>query len=290
MGELPSWLKQMEENWLFPELREDLQPLNHAKVKVVIGQFFEALGIALFGGAFGGSNGMWTVYPDGIKRKAYRNRDVLLEFKGGGYKYGFLIDVGQVVQYGKMLRGENVALLDSYKEEIPFWDADDGRARFNKPYLYYMFFVHNLSQIRKNHDTVSELLDGLSRGVVAAMVLPYPVVHTLVKSLTHRKYKGWDKGSRGGPGHEYFVRFSGVQVSRMANGQRSVREFLHGLVDGYGNELPFDPNALTVERYYIGARKVLHHAVNNFIMVVVREKDQWNPAPKWGRIVEFKGG
>jgi len=242
---------------LFPELSEDEQKLNSAKVKVVVGQYFEMLGVELFGAKYGEVTGDWKVYPD-----ATIGDHTLLEIKGGGRSYGFLIDMGQLRLYGE-LEGGALPYTDEFLE-VPFLDAADVRNPFKDPKVYYVCFVHGLKSIKKSCGTVSELIKALSHNVLGAIIMPRSAVQRLAGEQILREYTGWcDSGSRGGVGHEYFVRFSAYQAQRWANGLASP---------------PF--NGFKLRHHYVSYRKT-----NSFMMLVVGKH---TPVPKHSREVQFK--
>jgi len=285
----PPWLENYNKRYLFPELLEpDDVPLNSAKVKVVVGQFFEALGVQIFGAKYGEVNGCWKIYPDAWIKRAFKGRDVLLEIKGGGRSYGFLIDLGQVREYGDLQAGGSPFTKEYL--DIPFLSKSDIKPPFNNPMVYYVLFIHGLSSIKKTCETVPQLIKELSKNVIGAVVLPQSVVATMVeRHLTWREYMGRDKGSRGGKGHEHFVRLSAYKASKWANGTADITEFLGEIIAGDDNP-PWKVEDFAVDNFYIGSRKLLTHAVNNFMMGVVREKGLWTPKPKGARRVKFLEG
>jgi len=291
----PSWLDdRLRGNWLFPEFHPGNRELTAPKAKVVVGQFFEVMGTTLFQGEYGPNPSGWKIHPDTVLRRRWHNRDILLEIKGGGRSYGFLIDTGQHNFYKKMLDGWWPGQMTEEELEehrkIPFVTKADIKAFTKPPYFrpmsHYLFFVHDLSHITKTHETVDDLVASLCHSVLGAMMLPISVVDCLIDWLPLRAYTGWNEtGSRGGEDHPYFVRLSAYQVQRWINGVVDVNDAFDELAAK--DEDIWLRNRYDVNRYFVSTAKVLKHRVNPFMLMVMREPGSWNGKPKGSAEVKF---
>jgi len=291
----PKWLDdRLAGSWLWPEFKPLNRELTAPKAKVVVGQFFEVMGATLFNGEYGPNPQGWEIHPDTVLRKRWRNRDILLEIKGGGRAYGFLIDTGQHHFYNKMGNGWWPGkMTDEQLEEylkIPFLTVKEKRDAhkppYNNPLSYYLFFVHDLSAITKNHAIVDDLVASLCHSVLGAMVLPVDVVGQLIEWLPLRVYTGWcESGSRGSEAHPYFVRLSAYQAQRWINGVVDVNEAFDELAAK--DKSTWDGSGYVVNRYWISTAKVLKHRVNPFMLMVMRESGSWKGQPKGSTEVKF---
>jgi len=255
---IPEWMDDsLRQDWLFKELEPDQQPLNEGKVKVVIGQFYEALAAHILVGEFGERPAGWLVYPDVVIWGAHQFggeiHDVLVEVKGGSKRYGFIVDTGQTNEY------ENLQNCD-----FPF----------TQPEVMYLFFIHDLTKIETNHKTVDELIQALTKHTLAAVAMPLSIVKELEDILPLNGYAGWSNGSRGGPGHEFFVRLSSYRMHRWATGDEGFHDGIDRLAKK--NDRTWNRNGWVMRDEIITGAKIKDYVVSDFPMLAVREKGTWD--------------
>lgn len=200
----PPWLNQYEDLWLFDEMKENKVKVTAPMARVVIGQFFEVLAAAVLKAEHASPPDDWSVYPDVIK---WGESDTLYEIKGGAK--GFLIDVGQIYEYEKIM-----------KTDFPF----------TKPDVKYILFAYDMKQIVKSHSTLSSLVKDLCRKVVFGVQFPFEIVRQLPDKMHQYSYGKWGVTRQ----HPNYLRFKVTDFRKwIEGGIEGIRE---NMVEYFGKE------------------------------------------------------
>jgi len=248
----PVWLKHFKEGWLWEEMGNPNEEIGIAKLKVVIGGFYEVLAAQILKGEHGRCPQGWDVYPDvvlwGMGRRGKAKCDVLVEVKGGSRKYGFIIDHGQLREYDK---------LEAY--EFPF----------SNPVTYYMLFVHNVVGMGKENKSLDEILDMLCSNTVGAILIPKSMVKVWVECSPMRMYTYVNESSRGGLGHEYFSRMTGTKVEKWLHSPKEFGLTLEEMAKDGKYDWSMNGNKLSSR--FILNQEVMGKKVSPFLLTVVQD-------------------
>lgn len=206
---MPTWLRDELQGYLFGECSPMEESMSSAKLKVVIGGFYEHLAARMIGGEHGKVPPGWEVYPDVVLRGTGKERDLLVEVKGASRKYGIIVDHGQCKKY-----------MDMRSWVMPFYH----------PVVHYMFFIHNVKRPEATCKTVGEMVEALCDSTLCALLLPLDLIHVMTQLMPVLWYVGDGYGSRGDEEHPTYMRLSGPKIEKWCHSPMECRESIERLM------------------------------------------------------------
>jgi len=253
----PVWLRKFKQTWLWDDMRVMDEEINSAKLKVVIGGFYEVLASQILKGEHGDQPAGWDVYPDvilwGKGRREKRKVDLLVEVKGASRKYGFIIDHGQTREYEKLK-----------ENEFPF----------TAPITYYMLFVHNVLGLESMCKTTDDAVNILCTNTIGAILLPMDIIKKWIEWSTMNMYVLGGYGARGrngSAGHQYFSRMSGPMVERWIHSPDQLTLSMKSLAENQGYE--WSMNGWKIKSNFVLSQKIMGKDVSPFLLTKVVGSD-----------------
>lgn len=253
----PVWLKKFKGTWLWDDMAKTEDEVTSAKLKVVVGGFYEVLASQILKGEHGDCPLGWDVYPDvilwGKGRREQERCDLLVEVKGAGRKHGFIIDHGQAERYGEL---------------------STNTFPFTTPTTYYMFFIHQIERLEADNKTVDQVINVLCNNTIGAILLPLDLVRQWIEWSPIRGYVAGGYGSRGrngSDGHQYFSRLSGPMVEKWIHTPAELSASMLKLAEDHDGD--WSMNGWTVKSNFILGQKVMDKAVSPFLLTAILGKD-----------------